>query len=216
MKHKQIRLVALVGMSGSGKDTIKNLLVNDGYKELEIFTTRPKRSDDESGYDFISYEEYLEKMENGIVLESREYQIETTGETWYYGTYMPDMSHAKDNDKYVVVGTVDSIKVIKEILGKKASKNDIIIRFIPLILDLSYHERLKRILNRSNKSNYTKEEILKVLEREQKDELLLKDTKSLGLCNRILIDPNQSLKQVYENVKYAIDYDFQTQCDHLF
>ncbi len=213
---KQIRLVILIGMSGSGKDTIKDYLIKDGYKELELFTTRPKRFDNESGYDFISYEEYIEKMKNGIVLESREYQIKTTGETWYYGTYIPDMSQVNDDDKYVVVSTIDSAKVIKEILGKESSKNDVIIRFIPLILDLSYHERLKRILNRSNKSNYTKEEILKVLEREQKDDLLLKDTKSLGWYNRILIDPNQSSKQVYENVKYAIDYSFRTLCGHLF
>lgn len=214
MKH--ILLVILIGMSGSGKDTIKDYLVKDGYKELELFTTRPKRSNDESGYDFISYEEYLEKMKSGIVLESREYQIETTGETWYYGTYIPDMSKVKDGDKYVVISTIDGAKDIKEILGKESSKNDVIISFVPLILDLSYHERLKRILNRSNKSSYKKEEILKVLEREQKDDLLLKDDKSLGWHNRILIEPNQSSKQVYEHVKYAIDYSFRTLCGHLF
>ena len=179
MKH--ILLVILIGMSGSGKDTIKEYLVKDGYKELELFTTRPKRYDDESGYDFISYEEYLEKMKSGIVLESREYQIETTGETWYYGTYIPDMSKVKDGDKYVVISTIDGAKDIKEILGKESSKNDVIISFVPLILDL-----------------------------------LLKDDKSLGWHNRILIEPNQSSKQVYEHVKYAIDYSFRTLCGHLF
>ena len=186
MKQKQIRLVVLAGMSGSGKDTIKNLLVNDGYKELEIFTTRPKRSDDESGYDFISYEEYTEKLADGAVLESREYHIATSGETWYYGTYIPDMSQVNDGDNYVVIGTIDNFKTIKGMLNLKALENDIIIRFIP---------------------------ISEVLEREHKDNLLC-DIYSYGCYTRIDIDDEQTMNQVYENVKYTIDYIvFQSLCD---
>lgn len=213
MKQKQIRLVVLAGMSGSGKDTIKNLLVNDGYKELEIFTTRPKRSDDESGYDFISYEEYTEKLADGVVLESREYHIATSGETWYYGTYIPDMSQVNDGDNYVVIGTIDNFKTIKGMLNLKALENDIIIKFIPIFLNVHYYERLKRILNRSDKSDYTKEEISEVLEREHKDNLLC-DIYSYGCYTRIDIDDEQTMNQVYENVKYTIDYIvFQSLCD---
>ena len=54
----------IVGCSGSGKTTIVNAL-EEKYKlkSIQSYTTRPKRSDSETGHIFISDEEY-DKLEN--------------------------------------------------------------------------------------------------------------------------------------------------------
>ena len=54
----------IVGCSGSGKTTIVNALENKyGLKSIQSYTTRPKRSENETGHTFISDEEY-DKLEN--------------------------------------------------------------------------------------------------------------------------------------------------------
>ena len=54
----------IVGCSGSGKTTIVNTLEEKyGLKSIQSYTTRPKRSDSETGHIFISDEEY-DKLEN--------------------------------------------------------------------------------------------------------------------------------------------------------
>ena len=54
----------IVGQSGSGKTTIVNTLEEKyGLKSIQSYTTRPKRSENETGHTFISDEEY-DKLEN--------------------------------------------------------------------------------------------------------------------------------------------------------
>ena len=62
MKDKYI--VLIVGESGSGKSTICDELTKRyGLKQVESYTTRPRRSEDEDGHTFISDEEF-DKLEN--------------------------------------------------------------------------------------------------------------------------------------------------------
>ena len=59
MKDKYI--VLIVGESGSGKSTICDELTKRyGLKQVESYTTRPRRSEDEDGHTFISDEEFRE------------------------------------------------------------------------------------------------------------------------------------------------------------
>lgn len=52
-------IVLLVGKSGSGKTTLANQLSNlFGYEVLNSYTTRPKRSENETGHIFIDVETY--------------------------------------------------------------------------------------------------------------------------------------------------------------
>lgn len=62
MKDKYI--VLIVGESGSGKSTICDELTKRyGLKQVESYTTRPRRSEDEGGRTFISDEEF-DKLED--------------------------------------------------------------------------------------------------------------------------------------------------------
>lgn len=59
-------LYLFVGRSASGKSTVANILESVGkYNQLQSYTTRPKRTEDEIGHIFISDEEF-DKLENII------------------------------------------------------------------------------------------------------------------------------------------------------
>ena len=54
-------LYCIVGESGSGKTTIANELEEMfGLKQIQSYTTRPKRSNDETGHTFITPEQFKE------------------------------------------------------------------------------------------------------------------------------------------------------------
>ena len=51
--------ILLVGASGSGKSTVADHLHNEcGYDVLQSYTTRPRRTVDETGHIFVTEEEY--------------------------------------------------------------------------------------------------------------------------------------------------------------
>lgn len=59
-------LYLFVGRSASGKTTVANILESvGGYNQLQSYTTRPKRTEDEVGHTFISEDEF-DKLENII------------------------------------------------------------------------------------------------------------------------------------------------------
>lgn len=52
-------IILLVGKSASGKTTITNSLEkNFGFKSLQSYTTRPKRTTNETGHTFVTNEEF--------------------------------------------------------------------------------------------------------------------------------------------------------------
>ena len=79
------KIVALIGESGSGKDTImQNILKRYPmyFNEIINCTTRPRREGEINGvnYFFITPEEFAEKVLNYEMLEA------TTFNDWFYGT----------------------------------------------------------------------------------------------------------------------------------
>ena len=57
----------LIGRYGSGKRYLANKLKTLGFKVTESYTTRPKRTDDETGHIFVTHNE-ANKIENKIAL----------------------------------------------------------------------------------------------------------------------------------------------------
>jgi len=55
------KLILLVGESGSGKTTIADELLKRGIVDnvINSYTTRPKRSEDETGHIFVEYADYM-------------------------------------------------------------------------------------------------------------------------------------------------------------
>ena len=111
----------IVGCSGSGKTTIVNSLENKyGLKSIQSYTTRPKRSDDETGHIFISDEEY-DKLEDWKKEKGRQNKIEAVGikePEVYLGRYL-----AACNSHAEFITDAETIKVIKEKLSTKLKQN---------------------------------------------------------------------------------------------
>lgn len=78
---KKAENLILVGPSGSGKTSIANAC---RLPLIKTYTTRPKRTETEDGYHFISREEFQKRKANGFFLETTEYDGE------FYGTDIRD------------------------------------------------------------------------------------------------------------------------------
>lgn len=71
---KRIKVIALFGKSGVGKDTIQKELLKyiDNSQGIVSNTTRPKRDYEKDGvdYHFLSVEDFAKKVLNGEMLEA--------------------------------------------------------------------------------------------------------------------------------------------------
>lgn len=92
----KIKVIALFGKAGSGKDTILRALINgspDKFNEIVSCTTRPPREGEQEGvnYHFLTIEQFTEKVLNGDMLEATEFN------NWHYGTALSSLSKDKVN-----------------------------------------------------------------------------------------------------------------------
>lgn len=89
----KIKLIAICGEAGSGKDTILHLLRQYDIHEIVSCTTRPMREGEQDGvnYHFLTNEEFAQKIMNGDMLEA------TVFNTWGYGTSKSELDPDKWN-----------------------------------------------------------------------------------------------------------------------
>lgn len=104
---KSKAIVLLVGESGSGKTTIADYCCSTyGYKSLQSYTTRPKRSEDETGHTFITEKEFGELKDLVAFTEYNGY------------LYCATSQQVEENDIYVI--DVEGIrKFLSSYKGKK-------------------------------------------------------------------------------------------------
>lgn len=123
-------LYLFVGRSASGKTTVANILERVGkYSQLQSYTTRPKRIENEVGHTFISDEEF-DKLENIIgYTDYNNYRYCSTAE-------QVDLS-----DIYVI--DVPGVETLLERYKRDR-------RIIVLYFDASIRTRIDRMLNRND------------------------------------------------------------------
>lgn len=91
---KKIKILALFGPSGSGKDTLARVLTQkEDIHEIISCTTRPARDYEVDGinYHFLSVTEFTNKVLNGTMLEA------TSFRDWFYGTPLEALKEDKIN-----------------------------------------------------------------------------------------------------------------------
>lgn len=130
----KIKILALFGKSGAGKDTIQQWIVSNipNTKGVVSHTTRPPRDYEIDGfhYYFLSNEQFAEKVLDGSMLEAASFN------GWFYGTSIREL-----DDEKVNIG-VFNIKGIKQLL------EDNRIEVLPVYIKAFDKTRLYRNLNR--------------------------------------------------------------------
>ena len=91
-----IKVIALIGKAGSGKDTLLHSIMEQypsAFNEIVSCTSRAPRQGEVDGvnYFFLSKEEFIRKIDSGDMLES------TIFNGWYYGTMKSSLSIEKVN-----------------------------------------------------------------------------------------------------------------------
>ena len=93
----KIKILALMGKAGSGKDTILNTIILKriipNAVPIVSCTTRPKREYEEDGkdYHFLTHDEFTDAVLNDEMLEAKIFN------DWCYGTRKKDLDPSKIN-----------------------------------------------------------------------------------------------------------------------
>lgn len=134
------KIFYLMGKSGSGKDTIYQLIKEKmpELKNIVIYTTRPIRSGEVDGvaYHFSDDEQLARFQHQGKVIELREY--DTVHGIWKYFTV--DDGQFDTQEHSLAIGTLESYVQMKAYFGEE--------KMVPLYIEVDDGVRLERALLR--------------------------------------------------------------------
>lgn len=128
--------IIIVGPGGSGKDFLKNKMVNKGFKYGVSFTSRPPREGEKEGIDYYYKDEEFFKNNGDIFLELQEFN------GWQYG-----ISKKEFSIKNLFILSPPGLKSLPKSLKKG---------FFVIYLNPSIDIRRKRLAERNDLDNVTR------------------------------------------------------------
>lgn len=175
------KIFYLMGKSSSGKDTMFKKLIEDkalGLKTIVGYTTRPMREGEQDGveYFFVDEEKMLSLEAEGKVIERRSYN--TVHGIWSYFTVDDGQVNLDSDDKYLLIGTLESYEKVRNYYGKEY--------LIPLYISVDDGLRLQRALDR---------------ERQQDN------PKYAEMCRRFLADEADFSKENIDRCEITVSYE---------
>ena len=130
----KIKLIALWGGGGCGKDTLLNYTIAHcpEFHKVISYTTRAKREHEQEGIDyyFINKVDFADKLVNGEILEA------TTWDGEFYGTGISALDPNKIN---IQILNTEGIEILSE---------DSRLEIIPIYIAAEEKTRLLRMINR--------------------------------------------------------------------
>ena len=145
------KIYYLMGKSSSGKDTIFKKLIED--KELSLktivgYTTRPMREGETEGveYHFVDENRMRVLEKQGKVIVRRSY--DTVHGVWSYFTVDDGQIDLKGDDRYLLIGTLESYEKVRNYFGKEY--------LVPLYITVDDGVRLQRALDREKSQDKPK------------------------------------------------------------
>ena len=134
MKKHLKNVYLIVGRSGSGKDSIVDGVVNQGYSRIVSYTTRPRRLNEKNTHIFISDTE-VDSYRDDMCAYTK------IGEYEYFATYEQLMN----NDLYIIdPAGLQNLISKKELNQHKSLEN---INFVVIYVYVPQELRLGRILD---------------------------------------------------------------------
>lgn len=177
-----MKIVALMGEAGSGKDTILHRIMEkypSYFNEIISCTTRPPRQGEKEGvnYHFLSVEDFIRKILNGDMLEATEFN------GWHYGTDSQSL-------------TIDKINIgVFNPEGVRCLQEDENIELYVFYVRAAGKQRLLRQLNREE--NPDVDEIIRRYKADTEDFSFLNDIKYMTLQNNTLDDIDIAVDTIF-------------------
>lgn len=177
-----MKIVALMGEAGSGKDTILHKIMEkypSYFHEIVSCTTRPPREGEKDGinYHFLSIDEFTRKILNGDMLEATEFN------NWHYGTDRESLTIDKIN---IGVFNPEGIRCLQE---------DDNIELYVFYVRAADKQRLLRQLNREE--NPDVDEIVRRYKTDTQDFGYLEDIRYQTLENNTLEDIDVAIDTIF-------------------
>lgn len=177
-----MKIVALMGEAGSGKDTILHKIMEkypSYFHEIISCTTRPPREGEKDGinYHFLSIDEFTRKVLNGDMLEATEFNDQ------HYGTDRESL-------------TIDKINIgVFNPEGVRCLQEDDNIELYVFYVRAAGKQRLLRQLNREE--NPDVDEIVRRYKTDTQDFGYLEDIKYQTLENNTLKDIDVAIDTIF-------------------
>lgn len=177
-----MKIIALMGEAGSGKDTILHRIMEkypSYFNEIISCTTRPPRQGEKEGvnYHFLSVEDFIRKILNGDMLEATEFN------GWHYGTDSQSL-------------TIDKINIgVFNPEGVRCLQEDENIELYVFYVRAAGKQRLLRQLNREE--NPDVDEIIRRYKADTEDFSFLNDIKYITLQNNTLDDIDIAVDTIF-------------------
>lgn len=194
------KLFYIIGKSAAGKDTVykKILETYPILKPLVTYTTRPMRPSEQEGvqYHFIDHDKMQELIQQGRVYEHRDYHV-SNGDIWEYATVRDNEFNLDGDNDYITIGTLVSMNSLLEHIPPY--------KIIPIHVRCSAVERLRRAVERENKSDHP--DFKEVCRRFLSDEEDYSDDKLLNLPSSPIIcdtEFSDGIKLIMAEIAYHI------------
>lgn len=187
-------MLVLTGPSGSGKDTVAKVLVEEyGYTRLLLHTTRPIRLYEKDGVDakFIDDNMFQQMTDKNEFAVTQHFPFKHNGNeiTVHYGLYVGDI---KDKDSVFII-SIDSIEELRTycfehkisiyVIGIYADKEELRRR---LIKRDDQAEEIERRINSDDKKYYNMDDICDAV------------IDSTNYCADIIADQIEELYKAFE------------------
>ena len=190
------RIICLLGKSGTGKDTLFRLALEDPSLELTPlvpYTTRPRRAHETEGkeYHFVTVED-MEKMQaNGQIVEHRSY--DTVHGVWHYFTAAARLEEDRD---YLLITTPAALPHIVAYFGAD--------RVVATLLQASDAVRLRRYIAREEQEE--KPNFSEVCRRFLADEADFAEPLCPEAANRITVNADLSPAECLEQFRIGLKH----------
>lgn len=185
-----MKIIAILGLSGSGKDTVCKAISKDlNIPTIVSHTTRPPRSEQEIKeltYHFVD-KEFFEKEKSNFI-EQREYIVKLSdgnSETWLYGIHKDSVC----SDINLAIVDPQGLKSLESYFGKT--------NVFSFYISCEDKIRMERLNKRGDTKN-----IEEVKRREKDDYIRFKEF--INSTNYYNISNNQELQSAINEIEYIL------------